>query len=71
MVSALKEHGNIFLVLLLFLGKLFVGRPAEGQQGRGPQPGSNLSPASRAVIDRLASLGQLPAGTWKMHTGDE
>ncbi|HEX4756473.1 MAG TPA: alpha-mannosidase, partial [Terracidiphilus sp.] len=30
-----------------------------------------LLPAdSRAVVDRLASLHELPAGTWKMHTGD-
>jgi alpha-mannosidase len=35
-----------------------------------PAPGSNLPAASRAVIDRLGSLRELPAGTWKMHTGD-
>ena len=30
-----------------------------------------LLPAdSRAVVDRLGSLHELPAGTWKMHTGD-
>jgi alpha-mannosidase len=49
---------------------LFIVRPVAGQQVSGPQPGSNLSAASRAVIDRLASLGELPAGTWKMHSGD-
>ena len=35
-----------------------------------PQPGYNLPPASRAVIERLGSLAQLPAGTWKMRVGD-
>ena len=29
-----------------------------------------LPPDSRAVVDRLASLHELPAGTWKVHTGD-
>jgi alpha-mannosidase len=70
MISASKEHSRIFLVLLLFAGMLFMARSAAGQMGLGSQPGSNLSSASRAVIDRLASLGELPAGTWKMHTGD-
>ena len=70
MISTLKEHCRIFLILPL-AGMLFMVRPAAGQQGmQVPQPGSNLSPASRAVIDRLASLGELPAGTWKMHAGD-
>jgi alpha-mannosidase len=29
-----------------------------------------LPPDSRAVVDRLSSLRELPAGAWKMHTGD-
>jgi alpha-mannosidase len=29
-----------------------------------------LSPESRAVLDRLATLHQLPDGPWKMHAGD-
>ena len=70
MISALKENCRTFLILALAAGMLFMVRSAAGQQGLGSQPGSNLSPASRAVIDRLASLGELPAGTWKMHAGD-
>ena len=27
-------------------------------------------PSPRAVVERLMSLSQLPAGTWKMHEGD-
>src|SRR5208283_2393485 len=70
MNSRLKDPCRIFLVLL-FAGILFMVWPAAGQQGMPvPQPGSNLSPAAGAVIDRLASLGELPAGTWKMRKGD-
>jgi alpha-mannosidase len=29
-----------------------------------------LAPESRAVLDRLATLHQLPDGAWKMHAGD-
>ena len=31
---------------------------------------SHLPPESQAVITRLTLLGDLPDGTWKMHTGD-
>jgi alpha-mannosidase len=31
---------------------------------------ASLQPASRAVLDRLSTLGELPDGVWKMHTGD-
>ena len=44
---------------------------AAGQHGASaPEPGSNLPAESRAVIDRLTSLSQLPTGAWKMHVGD-
>ncbi len=33
-------------------------------------PGTALDPAATAVIDRLATLSELPDGAWKMHTGD-
>ncbi len=29
-----------------------------------------LKPEEQVVVNRLASLGELPAGTWKMHAGD-
>jgi alpha-mannosidase len=29
-----------------------------------------LAPESRAVLDRLATLRQIPDGTWKLHAGD-
>ena len=31
---------------------------------------AQLPQQERAIVDRLLSLGQLPAGTWKMHAGD-
>ncbi len=31
---------------------------------------AQLPSPSRAAVERLLSLGQLPAGTWKMHSGD-
>ncbi|MGD1107521.1 MAG: alpha-mannosidase, partial [Terracidiphilus sp.] len=31
---------------------------------------AQLPSQSHAVVERLLSLGQLPAGTWKMHSGD-
>ena len=35
-----------------------------------PPAGSNLPAESRAVIDTLNSLRELPTGPWKMHVGD-
>ncbi|MGB7265320.1 MAG: glycoside hydrolase family 38 C-terminal domain-containing protein [Terracidiphilus sp.] len=71
MISALKARTCFLVLQLSFVGALLVVQPALGQHGVPvPQPGDNLPPASRAVIDRLASLAQLPAGTWKMHVGD-
>jgi alpha-mannosidase len=53
------------------LGTALIALPVLGQHGKPvPQPGDNLPAASRAVINRLESLSQLPAGAWKMHTGD-
>ena len=50
---------------------MLAARPALGQHGdAAPRPGENLTPESRVVIDRLAGLAQLPAGEWKMHSGD-
>jgi alpha-mannosidase len=69
MNSSLKFSCRIFA--LLFLGALLVASPAAAQ--RGSEVGRGLAllpPQSRAVVERLMSLSQLPAGTWKMHEGD-
>jgi alpha-mannosidase len=71
MISTLKIRNWVITYLFVFTCALLTARVAAGQHG-GPvsAPGSNLPPVARAVIDRLGSLGQLPAGTWKMHVGD-
>ncbi|MDR3753617.1 MAG: glycoside hydrolase family 38 C-terminal domain-containing protein [Terracidiphilus sp.] len=57
--------------MILSVGALLVASPAAGQRGSEVGRGLALLPAqSRAVVERLMSLSQLPAGTWKMHEGD-
>jgi alpha-mannosidase len=71
MRSPLKFHCRIFALLILSLGAWFFASPAAAQ--RGSEVGRGLAlllPPSRAVVERLMSLSQLPAGTWKMHEGD-
>ena len=41
--------------------------PTPEQVGRAA---AGLSEGSRAAIDRLAELRELPDGQWKMHPGD-
>ncbi len=58
-------------VVILFFAVLFAARPATGQVVISPaERAAALLPAqSRAVVERLTSLAQLPPGTWKMHVG--
>jgi len=60
------------LSVILFLGAAFVvARPATGLAGSEAERAAAFLPAeSRAVVGWLLSLVQLPAGTWKMHSGD-
>lgn len=58
-------------MLFAFAGTLlFAGFAAAQRDGAGSQALSNLSPAGRAVVSRLAGLGTLPDGPWKMHLGN-
>ncbi|MGH9590189.1 MAG: hypothetical protein ACRD25_07320, partial [Terracidiphilus sp.] len=67
MFVLLKLHRHI-AVLFAFVGTLlFAGFAAAQRGGAGPQASSDLSPAARAVISRLACLGTLPDRPWKMH----
>ena len=71
MRSSLKFPCRIFLLLILSLGALFVASPAAAQRGSEVDRAmALLPPQSRAVVERLMSLSQLAAGTWKMHEGD-
>ena len=71
MIANVKMDCRTLLLALFFAGASMLISNAAGQRG-GPisRPGSNLPAESRAVIDRLTTLGQLPTGAWKMHVGD-
>jgi alpha-mannosidase len=71
MIPSLKLRCSIFVFPLLCAGVVLFTLPAMGQHGKPvSRPGDNLPAASRAVIDRLESLSELPVGVWKMHSGD-
>jgi alpha-mannosidase len=70
MVSALKLSFKRWLVLILAFATLFAGN-ASAQQNTGMARAEALLPlAFQVVVDRLGSLGELPADVWKMHAGD-
>jgi alpha-mannosidase len=56
---------GVFLVTILFTGSTAAQRNSE--MGRAA---ALLPPELRNVVDKLGSLHELPAGTWKMHVGD-
>jgi len=69
MFCSLRFVGRFRLSFFLFVAAVFTALPAAGQRGE-PAPDANLPQESRDVIDRLASLSQLPTAAWKIHTGD-
>jgi alpha-mannosidase len=59
------------LVLLIAVGMFVAARAAAGQSDSQIQQAEALLPTqSRAMVDRLVSLAQLPVSAWKMHAGD-
>jgi alpha-mannosidase len=59
----------IFLIsLLAFSGSRIAG--AQVPVSEIQRVAAQLPQQERAVVERLLSLGELPAGTWKMHAGD-
>jgi alpha-mannosidase len=71
MISSLKSHCRVVVQLLLFLGALLAAGTAAAQSGSDADRAmALLSAQSQAVVQRLLSLSQLPAGTWKVHEGD-
>lgn len=60
------------LAIVLLLSAFFAARPAAGQVviSETERVSAQLPPTQRAVVERLLSLGQLPAGVWKTHAGD-
>ena len=70
MTSALKTCFKALHLFILVCFVLLSGR-AWGQRNSDMARAAALLPADlRAVVDRLGSLHELPAGVWKMHAGD-
>ena len=59
-------------IVLVLLFAFFAARPATGQVvvSETERAAAQLPAQSRAVVERLLSLDQLPATAWKMHSGD-
>ena len=70
MIAALKLHCKLSFLFVFFCA-LLVGPSAIAQRNTNVGKAMDLlSPDGRALADRLAGLGQLPPGSWKMHAGD-
>ncbi len=71
MISVRKGHVRIpvslpaFLLLFLFAGYAAAQRGGEFDRAAGALPAD-----SRAIVDRLMGLRELPDGPWKFHAGD-
>jgi alpha-mannosidase len=63
--------GVLLAVFVLICGAtLFAGRAGAQTDAEAGKIAVNLPQESRAVIDRLSGLRELPDGAWKMHSGD-
>jgi alpha-mannosidase len=73
MISALKLRFGV-LVSLFMVSAAFLlagpGRLAAQSAGDAAKIAAGLATESRAVIERLSALRELPDGAWKMHAGD-
>jgi alpha-mannosidase len=71
MISALKMFSRFCALLFVFAATLLMtGRGAAQSAPDAAKIAANLPPESRAVIDRLSGLHELPDGAWKLHSGD-
>jgi alpha-mannosidase len=78
MNSAMKLHFRLILCLFAFAATFVIAGRAPAQTAveaarRAAEIAklvANLDPGSRTVIQRLATLVELPDGAWKMHAGD-
>jgi alpha-mannosidase len=59
-----------FLPLLLLISLVFGGRAESQNIGEAARAAANLQPESRAIIQRLSGLRELPDGVWKLHAGN-
>jgi alpha-mannosidase len=71
MNSLLKSHFVCFSCLAVFAaGLLFAERATAQSAADATKIAATLPAESRAVINRLSSLRELPDGAWKLHAGD-
>src|ERR1035437_3388129 len=71
MIHVLKLRYRIPALLVVFAGALlFAGRATAQSAAEAAKIAANLQPESRAVIERLSGLHELPDGGWKLHSGD-
>jgi alpha-mannosidase len=76
MLPASKQSRSNSVLTLAFLATfaaflfLTAARAAAQTTAEAAKIGTDLQPESRAVIDRLSGLQELPDGAWKMHAGD-
>ncbi|MGD0736658.1 MAG: glycoside hydrolase family 38 C-terminal domain-containing protein [Terracidiphilus sp.] len=71
MNSTLKSRYRISVFLLIFAAMLvFSERIGAQNAAEAAKIASALPQESRAVIERLTGLRELPDGVWKMHAGD-
>jgi alpha-mannosidase len=71
MTSVLKLRHRLYAFLLVLAATLFfTGYSGAQSAADAARIAAGLSPESRAVIERLSSLHEIPDGTWKMHAGD-
>jgi alpha-mannosidase len=70
MFSVLKLRIRIPIILFVLAGALLLTGRVAAQSAAEAGQIANLQPESRAVIERLSSLRELPDGVWKLHPGD-
>jgi alpha-mannosidase len=73
MISALKLRLNAFAFLSMLTAAILLagaGRLAAQSANDAAKIAAGLPPESRAVIERLSGLRELPDGVWKTHAGD-
>jgi alpha-mannosidase len=70
MISALKLRFVCFACFAVLAGLLFASRITAQSAADAAKIAATLPAASRAVIERLSGLRELPDGAWKLHAGD-
>ena len=71
MSFVLKLRYRLPALLLVFAANLFfTGYSVAQSAADAAKIAAGLAPESRAVIERLSGLRELPDGVWKIHAGD-